>query len=165
MWERERATFTPTRNARVFVVGNDPERPLDKEDRRAYQLELKHFLAGAYPDKHRQNADKVWEKLQSKAKSGVDDQGRPVLQLQMGESSVQVGVSAANVLNGDAPPELVSQLLEARLQSELRGKSATLISEAEVSRDWLLLQKTISERDAPIAGRSEGTLGTRGNRR
>jgi hypothetical protein len=157
--------FEPARNARVFVVGNDPERPLDKEDRRAYQLELKHFLAGAYPDKHRQNADKVWEKLQSKAKSGVDDQGRPVLQLQIGESSVQIGVAAANVLNGDAPPELVSQLLEARLQSELRGKSATLISEAEVSRDWLLLQKTISERDAPIAGRSEGTLGTRGNRR
>ena len=157
--------FTPTRNARVFVVGNDPERPLDKEDRRAYQLELKHFLAGAYPDKHRQNADKVWEKLQSKAKSGVDDQGRPVIQLQMGESSVQVGLAAANVLNGDAPPELVSQLLEARLQSELRGKSASLISEAEVSRDWLLLQKTIGERDASIAGRSEGTLGTRGNRR
>ena len=154
--------FEPARNARVFVVGNDPERPLDKEDRRAYQLELKHFLAGAYPDKHRQNADKVWEKLQSKAKSGVDDQGRPVLQLQIGESSVQIGVAAANVLNGDAPPELVSQLLEARLQSELRGKSATLISEAEVSRDWLLLQKTISERDAPIAGRPEGI---RGNRR
>jgi hypothetical protein len=153
--------FEPARNARVFVVGNDPERPLDKEDRRAYQLELKHFLAGAYPEKHRPNAGKVWERLQSKAKTGVDDQGRPVLQLQIGESSVQVGVSAANVLNGDAPPELVSQLLEARLQSELR-KSAPLISEAEVSRDWLLLQKTISARDAPIVVRSESL---RGNRR
>jgi hypothetical protein len=154
--------FEPARNARVFVVGNDPERPLDKEDRRAYQLELKHFLAGAYPEKHRQNADKVWERLQSKAKTGVDDQGRPVLQLQVGESSVQIGVAADNILNGDAPPELVSQLLEARLQSELRGKSASLISEAAVSRDWLLLRKMISERDAPIAVRSEGI---RGNRR
>jgi hypothetical protein len=153
--------FEPKRNARVFVVGNDPERPLDKEDRRAYQLELKHFLAGAYPEKHRPNADKVWEKMQAKSKSGVDDQGRPVLQLQIGESPVQIGVSAANVLKGDAPPELVSQLLEARLQSELRGKSASLISEAEVSRDWLLLQRTISERDAPIAGRVEGTRNRR----
>jgi hypothetical protein len=72
-----------------------------------------------------------------------------------------VGVAAANVLKGDAPPELVSQLLEARLQSELRGKSALLISEAEVSRDWLLLQKTISERDAPIVGRAEGICGNR----
>jgi hypothetical protein len=154
--------FKAARNARVFVVGNDPERPLDKQDRRAYQMELKHFLAGAYPEKHRQNADKVWERLQSKAKTGVDEQGRPVLQLQIGDSSVQVGVAAANVLDGDAPPELVSQLLEARLQSELRRKSAPLISEVQVSRDWLLLQKTISARDAPTVMRSENL---RGNRR
>ena len=54
--------FEPARNAMVFVVGSDPERPLDREDRRAYQLELKHFLAGAYPEKHRPNVDKVWAK-------------------------------------------------------------------------------------------------------
>src|SRR5271169_2394106 len=66
--------FEPARNAMVFVVGSDRERPLDREDRRAYQLELKHFLAGAYPEKHGRQADKAWEKLQSKAKSGVDEQ-------------------------------------------------------------------------------------------
>jgi hypothetical protein len=158
--------FEPARNARVFVVGNDPEPPLGKEDRRAYQRELKHFLAGAYPEKRRQSADKVWDRVQSKAKTGVDDQGRPVLQLQVGESSVQVGVAAANVLNGDAPPELVRQLLEARLQSELRRKSASLISEAEISRDWLLLQKTISEGDSPVAVRSpQRSDSIRGNSR
>lgn len=113
--------FDPARNATVFVVGSERERPLDREDRRAYQLELKHFLAGAYPEKRGRKADKVWEKLQSKAKSGVDDQGRPVLQLQVGDRLVQVGVSADNVLNGNVPPQLVRQLLEARLQSELRS--------------------------------------------
>jgi hypothetical protein len=158
--------FEPARNARVFVVGNDPEPPLGKEDRRAYQRELKHFLAGAYPEKRRQSADKVWDRVQSKAKTGVDEQGRPVLQLQVGESSVQVGVAAANVLNGDAPPELVRQLLEARLQSELRRKSASLISEAEISRDWLLLEKTISEGDSPVAVRSpQRSDSIRGNSR
>jgi hypothetical protein len=135
--------FEPSRNAMVFVVGNDPERPLDREDRRAYQLQLKHFLAGAYPEKPGQNADKVWEKLQSKAKTGVDDQGRPVLQVQVGDSVVQVGVAADNVLNGNAPPQLVRQLLEARLQSELRSRSSQGISETEVDRDWKLLQKTV----------------------
>ena len=135
--------FEPSRNAMVFVVGNDSERPLDREDRRAYQLQLKHFLAGAYPEKPGQNADKVWEKLQSKAKTGVDDQGRPVLQVQVGDSIVQVGVAADNVLNGNAPPQLVRQLLEARLQSELRSRSSQGISEAEVDRDWKLLQKTV----------------------
>ena len=138
--------FEPARNAMVFVVGNDPERPLDREDRRAYQLELKHFLAGAYPEKPKQNADKVWKKLQSKAKTGVDEQGRPVLQVEVGNSTVQIGVAADNVMDGNAPPQLVSQLLEARLQSELRSKSSQGLSESEVDRDWKLLQKTVAER-------------------
>jgi len=145
--------FEPARNAMVFVVGSDPERPLDREDRRAYQLQLKHFLAGAYPDKRGRNADKVWERLQSRAKSGVDDQGRPVLQLQVGDSLVQVGVSADNVLNGNAPPQLVRQLLEARLQSELRSKSVQGLTDTEIARDWALLLKTAAASDSPVATR------------
>jgi hypothetical protein len=154
--------FEPARNAMVFVVGNDPERPLDREDRRAYQLQLKHFLAGAYPEKPRRNADKVWEKLQSKAKIGVDDQGRPVLDVQVGDSIVQIGVAADNVSNGNAPPQLVRQLLEARLQSELRRRSAQGISETEMDRDWKLLQQTVT--DSPLATRSvPHSVNIRGN--
>ena len=146
--------FEPARNAMVFVVGSDPERPLDREDRRAYQLQLKHFLAGAYPEKRGRNADKMWERLQSRAKSGVDDQGRPVLQLQVGDSLVQVGVSADNVLNSNAPPQLVRQLLEARLQSELRSKSVQGLTDTEIARDWALLQKTAAASDSPVATRA-----------
>ncbi len=157
--------FEPARNASVFVVGSDRERPLDREDRRAYQLELKHFLAGAYPEKRGRKADKVWEKLQSRAKSGVDEQGRPVLQLQVGDSLVQVGVSSDNVLNGNAPPQLVRQLLEARLQSELRSRSALALTDSEVARDWKLLQKTLVEGDTTVtprpAPRSENSRGNR----
>jgi hypothetical protein len=144
--------FEPARNAMVFVVGSNPERPLDREDRKAYQLQLKHLLAGAYPEE--QDADKAWEKLQSKAKTSVDNQGRPVIEVQVGESQVQIGVAANNVLNGNAPPELVRQLLEARLQSELRSRSAQGISETEVARDWDLLQRTIAEHNSPLMNRS-----------
>ena len=42
--------FEPARNAMVFVGSSDPERPLGAEDRRAYQQQLKHFLADAYPE-------------------------------------------------------------------------------------------------------------------
>ncbi|MGC1450129.1 MAG: hypothetical protein WA830_08845 [Candidatus Sulfotelmatobacter sp.] len=145
--------FEPARNAKVFVVGSAPERPLDPEDRRAYQQQLKHFLAGAYPYNPGKNVDKVWERMQSKAHTGVDDQGRPVLQVQMGDSLVQIGVAADNVLNGSAPPQLVRQLLEARLQAELRRKSPPLISEAQVARDWKLLQKTMNEGTSPAPTR------------
>jgi len=157
--------FEPARNAMVFVVGGDPERPLGREDRRAYQLQLKHFLAGAYPEKPGKNADKVWEKQQSRAKTGVDAQGRPVLELQMGESLVQIGVAADNILNGDAPPQLVRQLLAARLQSELRRKSSPGISETEVARDWKLLQKALGESDLPSTVRpAQHSETVRGNR-
>jgi hypothetical protein len=145
--------FEPARNAMVFVMGSDRERPLDREDRRAYQTQLKHFLAGAYPEKRGRNADKVWRKLQSQAKSGVDDQGRPVLQVQVGQSLVQVGVAADNLLNGNAPPQLVRQLLAARLQSELRSRSAQALSDTEVARDWKLLQKSMAESDSTVATR------------
>src|SRR5579862_1208913 len=102
--------FEPEHNAMVFVVGSNPEKPLGREDRRAFQQELKHFLAGAYPEEPGHNADKVWKKLQSEAKSGVDDHGRPVLQLQVGDSQIEMGVAADNILNGNAPPQLVRQL-------------------------------------------------------
>ncbi len=155
--------FQPARNAMVFVVGDGPERPLDREDRRAYQLQLKHFLAGVYPEK--QNADKAWERLQAKAVTRVDEQGRPVLQVQIGENFVQVGVAADNVLSGNAPPQLVRQLLEARLQSELRRKSAQNVSETEVARDWELLQKTMAEPDSRAANHSPQRADNfRGNR-
>jgi hypothetical protein len=157
--------FEPATNADVLVAGRDPERPLDREDRRSYQQQLKHFLADAYPRKPERNIDKMWAKLQSTAKAGVDEQGSPVLELQVGTSFVQVGVSADNVLSGSAPPQLVRQLLEARLQSELRRRSAREISETEVARDWSLLQKTTPENDPPLLARTTQQLeNVRGNR-
>jgi hypothetical protein len=153
----------------VFVAGGDPERPLGREDRRAYQLQLKHFLAGAYPEESGRKAKKIWAKLQSKAKTGIDNQGRPVLEVWTGESRVQMGVSAENVLKGNAPAELERDLLTARLQAELE-KSTRGISETEVARDWELLQKTMAENVSPANGSPAATRltshseNTRGNR-
>ena len=148
----------------VFVVGGEPERPLAPEDRRAYQRQLKHFLAGAYPEKPGPKVDKAWAKVQAKAKTGVDGQGRPVLEVKAGENRLQVGAAADNVLSSKAPPEMVRQLLEARLQAELR-QSPRGLSETEVARDWELLQKTMAESDSPVAShiqlRSENIRGNR----
>jgi hypothetical protein len=140
--------FEPAHNAMVFVVGSDPEPPLGREDRRAYQLELKHLLAGAYPENSSRKIEKQWARLQSQAQAGVDDQGRPVLRMQVGDNLVQIGASADNILSAGAPPELVRQILEARLQAELRGKAPRGVSESEVARDWKLLQQTLGESDS-----------------
>ncbi len=157
--------FEPARNAMVFVVGSDPAPPLDREDRRAYQEQLRHLLVGAYPDKADQYVDKQWAKLQSGAKIAVDAQGRPVLQMQVGENLVQVGASADNVLNSQAPPQVVRQLLEARLQSELHRRSPNGVTEAQVERDWKLLQKTMADGGSTLAaGFTQHSENFRGNR-
>jgi hypothetical protein len=143
--------FEPGRDAMVFVVGSEPERPLGREDRRAYQQELKHFLAGAYPEKPGWKVEKSWARLQSKAKTSVDEQGRPVLEFRAGDKIVRIGVAADNILSGNAPLELQRQLLEARLQAEFRRGSSQGLSETEVERDWKLLQRTMTESDASAA--------------
>lgn len=157
--------FEPARNAMVFVVGGEPEQPMGREDRRAYQEELKHLLAGAYPESSPDKIEKEWGKLQSRARADVDDQGRPVLQLRLGERSVEIGATADNILAGNAPPELVRQVLAAHLQSELRHSSAHGISENEVERDWKLLQQTIADDNTPLTARStQHAEAYRGNR-
>lgn len=147
--------FEPGRDAMVYVVGGAPERPLDREDRRAYQQQLKQLLAGVYPEKSPRELDKQWEKLQSKAKAGMDHQGRPILHMQIGDEPVQVGISAHNVLTGNASPALVRQLLAVRLQSVLHGKSSS-ISETEVARDLKLLEQSIAEVAVPKQTIAEG---------
>ncbi len=151
--------FHPAQGAQVFVAGGEPEPPIDREDLHAYQSELKHLLAGEYPagvhpEDARGKIDKRWERLQAKATTELDDQGRPVLELQLGEERVQIGASADNVFEGNPPRQLIRELLEARLQSELRRSSPAGISEADVARDWKLLQQSMTETDANLTTRS-----------
>jgi hypothetical protein len=136
--------FDPARNALVFNVSGELETPMGREDRRAYRKELEHLLAAkaaATPGAH---AEKTWRQLQSRAAADIDEQGRPVLQLRVGEKMVSVGATAANVLASDAPSKLVQELLLARLQVELRQKTDNRLSQSEVARDWSLLQEVMS---------------------
>ncbi|HTW32161.1 MAG TPA: hypothetical protein VMD76_10800, partial [Candidatus Sulfotelmatobacter sp.] len=49
---------------------------------------------------------------------------------------------------------LARKLLEARLQSELRSKPSREVSEPEITRDWNLLQQTVSASGPPLTARS-----------
>jgi hypothetical protein len=142
--------FDPARDALVFNAGREPDLPLGKEDRRAYQKELERLLAGASPEASHAHVERVWERLLAKATTDFDQQGRPVLELQLGEQRVNVGVSADNVLIS-GPPELVQRLLEARLQSELRRDTPPRASQGEIARDWRLLQEARNEHDEQVA--------------
>ena len=142
--------FDPGRGAKVFVVGRDPEAPLDHEDLRAYRHQLRHLLDGAYGDKSDEKAQRAWGKLQARSKISVDENGQPVLQMRADDGAAEVGLAPGNVLQSDAPPQLVRQLLEARLQAELSRRASRGISETEVARDWELLQKSIAASETRV---------------
>jgi hypothetical protein len=155
--------FDPSRDASIETADGTLAPPLGHEDLRAYQHEFKGLLAGNYPVTSGMNVDKVWSKRQSKATTEFDDHGRPVLQMEVDGRVVRVGMTAETVLDGSAPPQLVRELLEARLQSELRGREARGLTEGVIDRDWSLLQQTISGSDALTAHSTPRSDADRGN--
>jgi hypothetical protein len=152
--------FDPARDALIFSPGGKPELPLGREDRRAYQEELDHLLAEIQPEASGPHIEKSWQRLQSHAKFGVDEKGRPVVLVQTGDQAddrtISVGVSTSNLFDGTAPAQLTQQLLMARLQTELHRKPQAHISEHDLARDWKLLQQAISKGEPEVADRSTG---------
>jgi hypothetical protein len=151
--------FEPDRDALVFNPESDPQPPIARADRKAYQKQLNGLLAEAGSITSGQRADKAWEKLQAKANTDFDDQDGPILQMRVGEHFARVGASAETVLDGNAPPQLVQQILEARLQSELRHAPPRGISQQQVARDWSLLKQSMlqqgrAESDSLLSARS-----------
>jgi hypothetical protein len=157
--------FEPGRDALVFNPGSGPEPPLGREDRLAFQHQLRNLLTESHPVTSGQNVGRAWSRMQAKARADFDDQGRPILQMQVDGRIVRLGASADNVLSAGAPAPLVRELIEARLQSELRSKPSRAISEDEITRDWNLLQRTMPGNDSPLMTRSAWRSETmRGNR-
>jgi hypothetical protein len=146
--------FDPSRDAMIFALGSDPAKPIGREDLRAYRKALEHLLAKASSGTSAGNAERAWERMQSKAQTGFDKQGRPVLHVTVGPQVFSVGASAENVLTSGAPPQLVQALLQARLQAELQRSSPPSVSEQEIARDWKLLQQAMGEVDPQITARS-----------
>ncbi|MGB9492637.1 MAG: hypothetical protein WCA92_19400 [Terriglobales bacterium] len=136
--------FEPDRNAMVFNPDGDFEQPLSSAERKTYQRQFKSLLAEYGDSVAAGSIDKEWAKLQSKAKTDFNDQGAPILQLHLEGSLIRVGASAANVFDGNAAPQLVRQILEARLQSELHHSTRRGISRSQIARDWNLLQRAES---------------------
>jgi hypothetical protein len=137
--------FQPDRDAKVFDPDGGLEPPLSRADRKTYLRQLKSLLAEADFPASGESTDKEWAKLQSKAKTDLDGEGAPILEMRLAGRPVRVGAAADNVLNDSAPPQLVREILEARLQSELRHSTPRGLSRTEVTRDLSLLQQAQRE--------------------
>jgi len=139
--------FEPDRDAMVFNPNGDPEPPLSRAERKEYERRLKSLIAESSAGASRQKIDKDWEKLAFKASPAADSQGAPVLRMEIDGRPVEVGAAPRNILNGAAPPQLVREILEARLQSELRHSTRRGLSQEQIAREWALLQRGSQDQD------------------
>jgi hypothetical protein len=89
----------------------------------------------------------------------VDENGRPILQVRSGDAFVEVGITRENVLSSDAPPEVMQELLVARLREQLRGGRSAKTSEPELKRDWKLLEAAFSENSNDTAAHRKPATG------
>ena len=143
--------FDPARQALVFNPGRELEEPLGAEDRRSYQSELKHLVAGPAPETRGAKPAK-WGQLFRNSAPDFDAQGRPVLLFYRGDEVVSLGVAGGNILEGniadnDPANRFTQEFLEARLYAELQRGSTPKVSESDIARDWDLLQKSRNRLD------------------
>lgn len=135
------ARFNPARDAMVFDPTGEVEPPLSSEHRRAYQSRLdslKRPLAEGNPWYGTR-----WQQLQADSVPRVDNSGDPLLQVKLGDETVDLGLSRNNILSTSAPPELTEWILIQRLREELKKGGSPKVSEQNAENDWALLQQTI----------------------
>ncbi len=126
--------FDPSRHAMISESGLDLEQPLPASKRRAYQSQVSQVLA---PEGSRREA-RNWSHLEMAGEPKLDEDGRPALRVNLDGEVVDVGISRDNI--ADAPPEVGSELMAARLRMELqRGDPG--VSSTQVMDDWKLLQQ------------------------
>src|SRR5580698_5274036 len=135
------ARFNPAHNAMVFDPAGEVETPLSSEQRRVYQARLdslKPSLAEGNPW-----YGTKWQQLQADSLPQLDNSGDPLLEVKLGEETVDLGLSRNNILTTSAPPELAQWILVQRLREELKKGGSPKVSEQGVENDWALLEQTL----------------------
>jgi len=138
--------FDPRKHALILDSGQQLAPPLEATERRSYENQLKSLLAKADPAADPRRLEKRWAQLEARGEPQLDEDGRPVLRMRIGEESVDVGIARNNILSTSAAP-LAQELLAARLREELRRSGDPRASASEVMSDWNLLQQLLPRGD------------------
>jgi hypothetical protein len=154
----ETSRFDPARQALIYGPGRELEPPLDNEDRRSYEIELKHLEAVGSAEAGGIPNERNFTRSLATAVPGFDANGRPVLRMKVAEAWVTLGVTPANLPRAGSSRRLAEQLLEARLRAELGRRSPPKVSASDLESDWSLLQQAIKADEYPVADRAPGVL-------
>jgi hypothetical protein len=144
--------FKPAQEALVYNPQRELEVPVGEEDRRSFQLELNHLVAAeAAESGTTTRVQKTLGREMVSTTPGFDSAGRPVLRVDMGDRVMSVGLTAGNIFAKDSSWQFAQQVLEARLQDELRRGNPPKASESDIEHDWNLLQKAMKTADNEVA--------------
>jgi hypothetical protein len=150
--------FDPSRNALVYNAERSLEPPIGTEDRRSYELELNHLVASEVLKTSSTNVEKTLARMMNNATPGFDSDGRLVLRIRVGNEEADLGVAQGNIFSAESSGQFAQQLLEARLQEELRRGNPPKVSESDVEKDWTRLQRAMDTSDNQVATRDARPL-------
>jgi hypothetical protein len=150
--------FDPNRQAMVYNAERGLEPPIGAEDRRSYELELSHLKSAQLSRFPNERSEKNFARMLNNGVPAFDADGRPILQLRIGDEAINLGVAEGNLLSGEATQQLSEDLLEARLEQELRRGNPPKVSESDVEHDWKLLQQALNSSEDQIASRDSRPL-------
>jgi hypothetical protein len=139
--------FDPAKGALIFDPAGGLDKPLTEAQRRWYEKALtaiqhENIQGGTLAD---------WRKLEARMQPQLGLAGQPILEVHEQDKTTQIGICRDNVLGTIAEPELVQDLLFARLHQELRPSKPAHASERQVETDWRLLQQATKAREASLA--------------
>jgi hypothetical protein len=143
--------FKPAQQALVYNPQRELELPIGEEDRRSFQIELNHLVAAEATETGTTRVQKTLGREMGSAEPGFDSKGRPVLRVDAGDRVVSVGIAVGNIFAKDSLGQFAQQILEARLQAELRRGNPPRVSESDVEHDWNLLQKAMKTANNEVA--------------
>lgn len=145
--------FNPAKGALIFDPQGGLEAPLTNAERRWYEKSVEATKRESVEAEPLPN----WGKLESSAKPELDAAGRPMLRVNADEETAQIGICRNNALALIAPPELVQDLLFARLEQELKPTKPLHVSKQQIESDWKLLQQATKASEASVGSAMGGT--------
>lgn len=144
--------FDPGKHAMVFDLKRDLEPPMSAQQRREYLARVESLARGVA--EAATVPEGRWPHLEASAQPSFDAGGRPMLQLRLGDTPLEIGLARETIGKSSEAPELAQHLLLIRLREELRHSSPRA-SESDVANDLNLLeqlQHTRAELRSPLAG-------------
>jgi hypothetical protein len=146
--------FDPAKGAMIFDPARGLETPLTAGQRSWYEksviaMKRENIESDPLPN---------WREFVSKTEPQLDSAGQPFLRRRGEDTTTQIGICRDNAQRISTPPELVEDLLFARLEQELKPKKPAHVSERQIQSDLKLLREATRASEASLtSSAAEGT--------